>query len=84
MYRSLLDDLLLLVRSAAEYITNLRMFLGVVRARRLKLNAKKCVLFDTRVVWCGKVIDGEGVQYSPERLETLTGMALPPTAAALQ
>ncbi|ETL25421.1 hypothetical protein L916_20724 [Phytophthora nicotianae] len=67
-----------------EYIANVRTFLEVVRARRLKLNAKKCVLFDTGVVWCGKVIDGQGVQHTPERLEALTGMALPPTAAALQ
>ncbi|POM69604.1 Hypothetical protein PHPALM_14096 [Phytophthora palmivora] len=36
------------------------------------------------VVWCGKVIDGTGVQHSPDRLAALTSLALPPTAAALQ
>eukprot|EP00644_Phytophthora_capsici_P011684 jgi/Phyca11/123290/e_gw1.50.483.1 len=87
MYRSILvwiDDLLLFARGAEEYLSNLRAFFKVVHERRLKLNAKKCVLFDTKVVWCGKVIDGTGVKHSPDRLAALTSMALPPTAAALQ
>jgi hypothetical protein len=36
------------------------------------------------VIWCGKLVDGEGFQYDPARLEALRGMPLPPTAAALQ
>eukprot|EP00644_Phytophthora_capsici_P006058 jgi/Phyca11/97997/e_gw1.2.1300.1 len=87
MYRSILvwiDDLLLFARGAEEYLTNLRAFFKVVHERRLKLNAKKCVLLDTKVVWCGKVINGTGAKHSPDRLAALTSMALPPTAAALQ
>lgn len=48
LYRNLLvwiDDLLLFARSAEEYIVKLREFFVVLRARRLKLNAKKRVLF---------------------------------------
>ncbi|GMF57038.1 unnamed protein product [Phytophthora fragariaefolia] len=52
--------------------------------RNLKLNAKKCTLSAHRVVWCGKVIDGEGLEHDPARLSALREMPLPPTAAALQ
>ncbi|OWY94650.1 Retroelement [Phytophthora megakarya] len=87
LYHSLLvwvDDLLLFAKNAEEYLCKLRELFVVLRARRLKLNAKKCTLFSTSVVWCGKVIDGSGIQHSPDRLKALTDMQLPPTAAALQ
>ncbi|POM60741.1 hypothetical protein PHPALM_30355 [Phytophthora palmivora] len=63
------DDLLLFARTAEHYLANLEQFFQVLRTRRLKLNAKKCVLFATKMTWCGKVVDGEGIQHSPERLK---------------
>ncbi|OWZ08216.1 hypothetical protein PHMEG_00019275 [Phytophthora megakarya] len=40
-----IDDLLLFAKTPEEYLSKLRQFFAVLRARRLKLNAKKCVLF---------------------------------------
>ncbi|KAE9042606.1 hypothetical protein PR002_g3826 [Phytophthora rubi] len=79
-----IDDLLLFAKTPEEYLAKLREFFAVLRARRLKLNAKKCLLFSKQVTWCGKVVDGEGIRHSPERLEALVNLPLPPTAAALQ
>ncbi|POM74838.1 Hypothetical protein PHPALM_8140 [Phytophthora palmivora] len=56
-----IDDLLLFARTAEHYLANLEQFFQVLRTHRLKLNAKKCVLFATKVTWCGKVVDGEGI-----------------------
>ncbi|ETK81445.1 hypothetical protein L915_13054 [Phytophthora nicotianae] len=73
LYHNLLvwiDDLLLFAKYAREYHTNLRIFFETVRARRLRFNAKKCVLFETK--------------HSPDRLQALTDVQLPPTPAAPQ
>lgn len=87
LHRSVLtwiDDVLLHATTARLYLVELRRFLIILRERNLKLNAFKCKLFAKRVVWCGKVIDGKGVQHDPSRLAALRSMQLPPTGAALQ
>eukprot|EP00644_Phytophthora_capsici_P012184 jgi/Phyca11/119395/e_gw1.38.469.1 len=87
LFRSVLvwiDDVLLFAHTAGAYLENLEKFLAILRERRLKLNARKCKLFAKRVKWCGKLIDGTGVEHDPERLAALQQMPLPPTGAALQ
>jgi transposase InsO family protein len=87
LYQSVLiwiDDVLLWASSPGDFIERLRVFFAILRQRNLKLNAKKCKLFAPKVVWCGKLIDGEGIEHDPARLEALGHMPLPPTAAALQ
>ncbi|GLD95516.1 hypothetical protein PINS_up004193 [Pythium insidiosum] len=87
LYESVLvwiDDVLLFASSPADFIDRLRVFFQILRQHKLKLNASKCKLFAPQVIWCGKMIDGEGVRHDPARLEALRSMPLPPTAAALQ
>ncbi|KAG2781067.1 hypothetical protein PC129_g16905 [Phytophthora cactorum] len=79
-----INAVLLYARTAGSFLENLEKFFSILRQRRLKLNARKCKLFAKRVKWCGKVIDGEGVEHDPERLAALRQMPLPPTGAALQ
>lgn len=79
-----IDDVLLFAKSPSEFIENLRLFFQILCQRNLKLNAKTCTLFAHRVVWCGKVVDGEGLEHDPARRSALREMPLPPTAAALQ
>ncbi|POM72870.1 Hypothetical protein PHPALM_10354 [Phytophthora palmivora] len=79
-----IDDVLLYATTPRAFLENLSKFFSILRQRNLKLNAKKCKLFARRVKWCGKVIDGEGVEHDPERLAALQKMPLPPTGAALQ
>lgn len=87
LYEALLvwiDDVLLFAASPHEYIQQLRKFFSILRERNLKLNINKCELFTKSVVWCGNVIDGQGVSHDPSRLHALCEMPRPPTAAALQ
>jgi transposase InsO family protein len=79
-----IDDVLLFARDAADFVERLRVFFEILRRRNLKLNAKKCKIYAPKVIWCGKVIDGEGIEHDPARLAVLREMPLPPTAAALQ
>ncbi|KAG3105674.1 hypothetical protein PI124_g13586 [Phytophthora idaei] len=73
-----IDDILLYARTAGSFLEDLEKCFSIPRQRRLKLNAHKCKLFAKRVKWCGKVIDGEGVEHGPERLAALRQMPLPP------
>uniref|UniRef100_H3H0K0 Reverse transcriptase domain-containing protein n=1 Tax=Phytophthora ramorum TaxID=164328 RepID=H3H0K0_PHYRM len=79
-----IDDVLLYACTAGAFLESLGKFFAILRQRKLKLNARKCKLFAKRVKWCGKVIDGAGVEHDPERLAALRQMPLPPTGAALQ
>ncbi|KAF1319814.1 hypothetical protein FI667_g12881, partial [Globisporangium splendens] len=79
-----IDDVLIHAKDAQSYLKNLQQFFGILRERKLKLNARKCQLFTKQVRWRGMLIDGEGVEHDPERLSTLRVMPLPPTGAALQ
>ncbi|KAE8901511.1 hypothetical protein PF010_g12839 [Phytophthora fragariae] len=79
-----IDDILLFARSPGEFLEKLRAFFIILRQRNLKLNAAKCKLFSKKVIWCGKVIDGTGIEHDPTRLQALRNMPLLPTAAALQ
>ncbi|GMF30938.1 unnamed protein product [Phytophthora lilii] len=78
------DDILVFARSPVEVLDKLRAFFIILWQRNLKLNARKCELFSKKVIWCGKVIDGDGIEHDPSRLQALINMPLPPTAAALQ
>ncbi|OWZ05895.1 LOW QUALITY PROTEIN: hypothetical protein PHMEG_00021933 [Phytophthora megakarya] len=79
-----IDDILLFARSPGVFLEKLRAFFIILRQCNLKLNAIKCKLFSNKVVWCGKVIDGAGIEHDPTRLQALRNMPPPPTAAALQ
>ncbi|KAG3097848.1 hypothetical protein PI124_g16272 [Phytophthora idaei] len=71
LFRSVLvwiDDVFPYARSAGDFLENLENFFSILRQRKLKLNAKEVKLFAKRVKWCGKLIDGEGVEHDPERL----------------
>lgn len=54
------------------------------RRHNLKLNARKCCLYERQVTWCGRVVSGEGVRHDPARISALTELPLPSTAAELQ
>ncbi|POM59744.1 hypothetical protein PHPALM_31477 [Phytophthora palmivora] len=76
LYNSV-DDVLLFSKSATEFLEKPRNFCQILRRRDLELNANKCTRFALKAIWCGKVIDGEGVQHDPARLATLHKVPLP-------
>ena len=50
----------------------------------LKLNANKCVLFDTEVKLCGRIFDANGMRHDPERIHALVNPPEPTTCQQLQ
>ena len=81
IYHTLLiwvDDVLLFARCVEDYLQVLRDFFQRLRVHRLKLHPRKCNLFRKQIIWCGRVIDGEGITHDPERLRALKFFGLPP------
>jgi hypothetical protein len=56
-----LDDLLAYAKTEEELLEALRKFFAKCREYGLKLSAKKCRLFQRKIVWCGKLISEKGV-----------------------
>lgn len=80
-----LDDVLIYGRTVSELLENLDAVLAAIDSVGFKCSAKKCVLLQSQVRWCGKLITGDGIMHDPERVSALTRMPTPVTAAdALQ
>ncbi|KAE9046006.1 hypothetical protein PR001_g4734 [Phytophthora rubi] len=78
------DDIVVLAKTAEEFIAVLRKFFSRIHEYGLKLNAKKSCLYAREISWCGRIIDGDGVRHDPERVTALSSLPLPVTAADLQ
>jgi hypothetical protein len=79
-----IDDILLFANTPADFLKRLRVFFQILRDKDPKLNANKCKLFAPRVIWRGKLVDGEELEHDPARLAALREMPLPLTATVLQ
>ena len=88
LYESLLvwiDDLLLLYAcDVPTYLDKMDALFRMVDYHGLKLSVAKSSLYQTKVKWCGKVIDAKGVSHDPKRIEALRQIPYPATAAELQ
>lgn len=87
LYKTLLiwlDDILAYARSTQELLAVLEELFAVCNKYNLKLNPKKCELYNTEVKFCGKIISGEGTRQDPERIKALLEMPPPKNAADLQ
>lgn len=78
-----LDDLLGAAASSADYLRLLRTVFERLSEQGWKCSAKKCRIFTTSVVWCGRVISAAGVSEDPARIVALGSMPSPTTAADL-
>lgn len=78
-----LDDLLLYATTIDDLFNAFEKVLSICRQRGFKLNARKCQMFTTRIKWCGKIVTPTGIQVDPERIEGLTQLRRPETAADL-
>ena len=78
-----LDDFLIHTHSEREHLDVLEAFFKICRQYRLKISAKKSTLYATKVKWCGRIIDNEGVKFDPSRISGLADMEQPVTAGEL-
>ncbi|POM60306.1 hypothetical protein PHPALM_30853 [Phytophthora palmivora] len=79
-----IDDLLLYAADLDTYMAKLAEFFELLNQFGLKLNAKKCSLYQRQVKWCGRILDHQGVRHDPDRISTLRQMPYPTTAGELQ
>ncbi len=78
-----LDDMICYAEDADTLIATLKSVLTICREKSLKLNPRKCDLMATKVQFCGRMIDRQGVTFHPRHYEALTSMEVPTTVGAL-
>ncbi|KAF1313127.1 hypothetical protein FI667_g17682, partial [Globisporangium splendens] len=79
-----IDDIALYATDDETYLLKLEEFFQILHERNLKLSATKCSLLQRAITWCGKIIDGDGVQHDSDLIQALRSLPLPTTAADLQ
>ena len=67
-----LDDILVPGRTFSQQIEHLRAVFQRLKAARLKLNPKKCILFQKEVKYLGHVVSAHGVVPDPAKIEAIT------------
>jgi hypothetical protein len=76
-----IDDLVLYASDDEEYLEKLRSFFMKLRKHNLKLSASKSTIYAKSVTWCGHVIDGDGMQQDPTRVQALSTLPLPTSSS---
>ena len=87
MFKNLLvwlDDLFGYASTQEGLLKALEKLFSICRKAKVKLNAKKCQLFNTQMKWCGKIYSADGVKHDPERIRAIQTMGIPHTAGQLQ
>ena len=79
-----LDDVLIYASSMTDLFQSIQEFFILCRTYRLYLHPKKCIMFTTRIRWCGRLITPKGIRFDPENYEGLCNMKTPQTAGDLQ
>ena len=75
-----LDDIICHSKTFEEQFTNLELVFERLRRANLKLNAKKCHLFQKEVTFLGHTISERGVGTSPDKIEAVKNWPIPRTA----
>lgn len=75
-----LDDIIVFSQTIDEGITRLEAVFGQLRAAGLKLKAKKCELFRTRVLYLGHIVTAEGITTDPDKITAILAWRAPRTA----
>ena len=65
-------------------IERLELIFSRIKEKKLYLNPKKCRFGMNEVVYCGHVINSEGVTFSKDRIDEVADMSLPETHGALK
>ena len=77
------DDVFFYADTEYELLDTLDEILARLESVGLFAAAHKCTFFSREIVWCGKVYSQGRVSHDPVRLQGLSGMRRPETAAEL-
>jgi hypothetical protein len=69
-----LDDCLLHTKTEDDLLATLNFIFKQSQKYGLKLHASKCVLFETTMQYCGRLITKDGVRFDPKNMEALQTM----------
>jgi hypothetical protein len=86
-YKKLLvyiDDVLVFGRNITDLLCNIRELFQRLRKFGIFLKPSKCELFSTQVLWCGHLIDAEGITINPAFLTAVREIPVPENAATLR
>lgn len=75
-----LDDIICQSKTFEGQLANLEEVFKRLKSANLKLNAKKCILFQTQVTFLGHTISEEGVGTSPDKVKTVQDWPTPKNA----
>jgi RNase H-like domain found in reverse transcriptase len=78
-----LDDCLLHTKTEDDLLATLNFFFKKCQEHGLKLHASKCVLLESTVRYCGRLITKDGVRFDPKNMEALQTMHEPQNGADL-
>jgi len=78
-----LDDLMVVGKGFEEHMSNLQQTFERLQRFHLKLKPKKCNLFQTQVLFLGKLVSQAGVAVNPESLKVVLEWAEPTSAERL-
>ena len=78
-----LDDIIILGKSFADHLLNLRLVFERFRSFNLKLKPKKCVFFRKEVPFLGKIVTEKGIQIAPKKIEAVREWPIPKTKSEL-
>ena len=74
-----LDDLIIHAKNFEEELKRLRKVFERLRAAGLKLNSKKCHLFQKRVCYLGHIVSEDGVETDPAKIKAIIEWPTPRT-----
>ena len=79
-----LDDILIFSKSRKEHLYHLEQVLKAHVKAGLKLNLKKCQLFQDRLVYLGHLVSRQGIEMVPEYVEKILQWPIPTTGKELR
>ena len=72
-----LDDVIVMAKSFDEMLDNLRTIIVRIRNANLKLNSKKCTVFQREVEYLGHIVSEKGIQTDPKKIEAIVNWPIP-------
>ena len=79
-----LDDILVPGQSFSHQLTNLRKVFERLRAAKLKLSPKKCLLFRREVKYLGHVVSKNGISPDPDKVNAVMSWPTPTSATEVK
>ena len=79
-----IDDILVFADSEEKLVVVIREVFLRLRQFGIKIKPTKCNLFAKSILWCGMIIDEEGLKINPATVEAAQSMVPPSNAAQLQ